>query len=199
MVVGRRLILILIVFSTLFIGCFGVLPAWEGPVYSEIGRLRLLETLGERGLPEIHRVLSSTHSILVKNFAAGAIERLLKDESIKPLIKELGYEGRWWVAWWDYEERDKADGYRSTVAPILVKYGPRAVPQLLETLRTGSIPQRYWAVWILGKIASPESIEGLKGPARGDSNEKVKAKAQEMLRELGVGIMDPGIQTGKTR
>jgi hypothetical protein len=186
-VIGRRSALILILSIVSFITYFGVLPAWEGPVYSEIGKLRLLETLGERGLPEIHRVLSNTHSILVKSYAVGAIGRLLKDESIEPLIKELGYGGRWWVAWWDYEERNKADGYRSMVAPILVKYGPRAVPHLLETLRTGSNPQRYWAVWILGKIASPEAIEGLKSSAQGDPNGKIKNKAQEMLRELGIG------------
>jgi HEAT repeat protein len=137
-------------------------------------RAAAAERLGRIGhsaavLPLIAVLEDPSEDAQVKTAATSALQIISDPRAIEPLVEALG--------------RDEAAISRP-IADVLEGLGPRAVPALLDVLRSSKTEsQRYWAARILGASTSFASAAHLI-TALQDRSEKVRAEAARALGRL---------------
>jgi HEAT repeat protein len=120
-------------------------------------------------LPLIAVLQDQSEDKHVKNVASLALQKIPDPRAIQPLIDALG--------------RDDAAISRP-IADVLERFGPHAVPALLDVLRNSKNDgQRYWAARILGASADSQTAVPLIAALQ-DRSEKVRAEAARSLGRL---------------
>ncbi|MFW6243110.1 MAG: HEAT repeat domain-containing protein [bacterium] len=178
-IINNKLFLVVISLILIYVLYFGFLPYFEGFPSKEISKILKLKSLDEKGVTEIHKILKNSYSLKVKEYAVYALKEIGDPSSIKILIDEFEYEGRWWVRWWDYEERYDVDAYHSTVARNLADIIEKTnkVNILYKELKNEDEDMRYWMLYTLSFIEEEIDLTIIENIVKNDPSEKVKKLA----------------------
>jgi len=120
--------------------------------------------------------------ILIRSYAVNSIGKLgLKEttEDIHEVVKRID----------SYPFKKKKNYYNLYIYSIsaLVKLGDtKAVPKLMNSLRSDNDSVRLKAVMLLKELKDKRTIDILKYKMKYDSNSKVRKAAEEALKEMGV-------------
>lgn len=149
---------------------------------SLIGRLAACRAWAKQELPQVHSILENTHAIPVKEYALEIITEVGDVSSIPGVIREFGYDGRWWIRWYSQEERFVVDRWKKTVSDALIAFGGNAEEHLRAALTDSDEWVRYWALATLVQVEGFDDCELIRGLADSDSSNVVRAEARQALQ-----------------
>lgn len=182
LITKRKLLKLLICLFMLYIIYFGIAPHYEGFYSKEITRIRMLETLEEKGLQEMHKILKDSNSLNTKIFTVDSLEKIGHQSSIDYLINEFDYKVRWWVRWWDYEEKYDVEAYHSHVARNLARIIilNSRVDIIYDNINTENEHKRFWMLYTLSFI-DDVNWKVIQDIADNDPNNKIKKLGKLIL------------------